>query len=238
MAALLKSLDAQLYKTLRLDSDLLKFLLRQRFVGFDVADTPFFDSDATAQWFLGELARCRRYLEYGSGGSTVAAAKLGVEFVTVESDPFFLKSVRRKINNNGWARASGQVFHYADIGVTGHVGQPLYHWRASARRVERFRRYSDPPIACFDGGRLPDLVLVDGRFRVACALKSLRMLLKASGWKIVFDDYLNRASYHVVADFARIERTVGQRMVVFDAPKDFEPAALEAAIRRYETVPD
>ena len=238
MQALLKSIDNQLYKSLRVDTDLLKFMVRQRVVGFDVPSAPFFDTEETTAWFLETLRRSRRYLEYGSGGSTYVAAKLGVEFITVESDPYFLKSVRRKIRADGFERPTGQTYHYADVGVTGYVGQPLFHWRASDKRIEQFRRYSDPPPAALADGRLPDLVLVDGRFRVACALKALRMLRDVSGWKIVVDDYSNRPDYRVIADFAAIGQSVGSRMVVFTSPRDVDNGALDAAIDHYETVPD
>lgn len=238
MGALIETLDAGLRKAVGLDTDLLRFFLRRRFVGFDVGSRPFFDSDETTEWFLERLKNSKKYLEYGTGGSTYAAAKLGVPFVAVESDPDFLRSVRAKIRRDGLARDTGQTLHYANIGVTEYVGYPFRHWRASERRLAQFRRYSDPPPACFSDGRLPDLVLVDGRFRVACALKALRMLQDQRDWAIVFDDYVNRPHYHVVAEFAQIERYVGGRVAVFNAPKKYRPEDLETAIRKYETVPE
>ena len=106
-----------------------------------------------------------------TGGTTYAAAKLGVNFIAVDSDPFFLKSVRKKIRRDGFAKGVGQTYHYADIGLTGYWGYPLRSRNASAKRLEQFRHYSDPPPECFEGGLLPDLVLVDGRFRVGVRLK-------------------------------------------------------------------
>ena len=176
MSALVQGLNAQLRKAAGIDLDLLKFLLKQRLVGFEVAEAPFFDTEETTEWFVEQLRKSKKYLEYGSGGSTYVAAKLGVRFIAVESDPYFLKSVQRKIRADGHARDVGQTYRYADIGLTEYVGYPLRPWRASERRVAKFRRYSDPPPQCFEDGTLPDLVLVDGRFRVACALKALRML--------------------------------------------------------------
>jgi hypothetical protein len=102
--------------------------------------------------------------------------------------------------------------------------------------LEQFRHYSDPPPECFEGGVLPDLL--DGRLRVACALKALSMLRNERGWAIVVDDYIGRPQYTVIADFAKIERCVGSRVAVFNAPKGIGQEHLESAIRRYETVPD
>ena len=220
------------------DFELLRFLLKQRLVGFEVSSSPYFDTDEATAWFVAKLRGSTRYLEYGTGGTTYVAAKMGVNFIAVDSDPYFLKSVRKKIRRDGFAKDVGQTYHYADIGLTGFWGYPLRSWNASAKRLEQFRHYSDPPPECFEGGGLPDLVLIDGRFRVACALKALRMLRNDRGWSIVVDDYIGRPQYAVIADFAEIERYVGSRVAVFNAPRAIGQEHLESAIRRYETVPD
>jgi len=217
--------------------ELLKFLARQRFVGFEVPDNPQFGSGEATAWFLEKLGQSKRYLEYGTGGSTYAAARLGIDFIAVDSDRYFLESVRNKIRNDGLTKAAGQTFHYADIGLTGHWGHPLGSSHASAGRVEQFRRYSDPPTICRSGGTLPDLVLVDGRFRVACALKALRMLQNERGWTIAIDDYADRPHYNAIADFAEIDCFIAGRIAVLTTPKPISVEALDSAIRRYETVP-
>jgi len=217
--------------------ELLRFLARQRFVGFEVPDSPQFGSDEATAWFLRKLGRSKRYLEYGTGGSTCAAARLGIDFIAVDSDRYFLKSVRNKIRNDGFAKPTGQTFHHADIGLTGQWGHPLGSSHASAQRVERFRRYSDPPPICFSLGILPDLVLVDGRFRVACALKALRMLQNERGWTIAIDDYVDRPHYSAIADFAEIDCYIADRIAVLTSLKTVSAEALERAIHRYETVP-
>lgn len=53
----------------------MKFLYRKRTKGFDVPDEPHFDTEAT-KMFVDLLKNADRYLEFGSGGSTVVAAKL------------------------------------------------------------------------------------------------------------------------------------------------------------------
>jgi hypothetical protein len=221
----------------RVDLDLLRFFVKQRLRGFEVPSTPHFQSAEAEEWFIEMLRTSRRYLEYGTGGTTYVAAKLGVNFIAVDSDPYFLKSVRKKIRQHGFARSDGQTYHYADIGLTGFWGHPLRTSRMPARRLKLFRRYSDPPPECFFDGRVPDLVLVDGRFRVACALKALRMLWNERGWSIVVDDYVSRPQYAVIEDFAPVERYVGNRIAVFSRPRPTSLERLESAIRHYETIP-
>lgn len=166
------------------------------------------------------------------------AASLRKAFVTVESDPFFLRAVRKKIEGDGLADCSRQIFHYADIGPTRALGYPILAKYASQTRLEKFRRYSDPPEECLLSDALPDLVLVDGRFRAACALKSLRALQNAEhSWTIIVDDYAQRAEYHVIEEFAEVREVVADRMAVIESSKAHDADRLDRAIKDYETVP-
>lgn len=203
------------------------FAVRQRSGRLRVPDVPHFDSPESITWFLEQLAGAKRYLEYGSGASTYQAARLGVDFIVVDTDPYFLDSVRAKIHAAGLGRA-GQVFRYANIGWTGTWGRPL--GRVTEARRELFRRASDPPPECFDG-LLPDVVLIDGRFRVACALKVLNMLGAQTGWTVVVDDYTDRPQYRGIEDYAQVQ-LMGRMAVIQSAhpvPND--------VITRWETNP-
>lgn len=211
--------------------ELIGFRLRRRVLGFKISESPWFDSAETTAWFVDRLGRSKRYLEFGTGGSTYMAAKLGVGFVAVDSDRRFLQAVEKKIAHDGYSATSEQIFRFADIGSTGMWGRPVGD--ISPRRLEQFRRYSDPPTECFDDGNLPDLVLVDGRFRVACALKAVRMLNGRQGSTIVVDDYVGRPDYHVISDFARLDKNVG-RMAVFEVPDVVDSTRLDRAIRAHE----
>jgi hypothetical protein len=217
----------------------VKFLATQRLIGFDVPDSPvFYGSDGTfevgTQWFIDTLKRSKRYLEFGTGGSTYLAAKFNIDFVAVDSDKYFLKSVQKKIREDGYARPTGQTFRYADIGLTAHWGRPIGPGLDSPKRLEKFRRYSDLPPESLAGGQTPDFVLVDGRFRVACVLKALRALQHESGWTIAMDDYGDRPHFHVVSEFAEIDQLVNGRMAVITAAKPVDPQRLDSAIRKYE----
>ena len=61
----------------------------------------------------------------------------------------------------------------------------------------------------------PDLVLIDGRFRVACFLHS--RLAAEAGTPSLFDDYTNRPQYHLVEEFCPNEQTEG-REALFRLP--------------------
>jgi hypothetical protein len=222
---------------LRFVVDHRRFLLSQRVLGFEVPASPHFDSPETTEWFADRLARASCYLEFGAGGSTFLAARRGVPFVSVDSDRFFLRAVRKKIREHGLLDEGRQVFHYADIGLTGPWGRPVMFDAPSPERSRRFSGYSDPPAVCRSGAFVPDLVLVDGRFRISCALKIARLLKDRRPWTILVDDYTDRPHYHVLERLLRLEGCVG-RMAVFRRRPDQDLDAIDAAIGRFETVLD
>jgi hypothetical protein len=59
--------------------------------------------------------------------------------------------------------------------------------------MENFYLYFE---GIWTGQVTPDVVLIDGRFRVSCFLTSI--LRAQPGTAIIFDDYVSREFYHVV----------------------------------------
>ena len=146
-------------------------------------------------------ANCRAVLEYGSGGSTVMAAKLGKPVVTVESDKAWADRMRETLADH-----ANVAVHYVDIGPTKAWGYP--------DGVEAAGRYHNYPLSVWDRPDIaaPDVVLIDGRFRAACfAATQMRTTLPVT---VLFDDYQKRPYYHRVERLAKLERMVG-RMGVF-----------------------
>ena len=83
----------------------------------------------------------------------------------------------------------------------------------------------------------PDLVLVDGRFRVFCFLTSLRNA--RPGTHIFFDDYMNRPHYHVVEEFAERADSCGRQALFIVPEKDaLEVERLDAEIDAFRYVMD
>lgn len=187
---------------------------------------PHFDSAESTEWFLELLGRSNHYVEFGSGGSTFQAAKLGLAFTSVDSDPKFLEAVEEKIAQAGYRRPN-QTLRLSAIGKTGEWGYPQGEF--TPQRIETFRRYSDLPSR-----PKPDLVLVDGRFRVACALKAMKLLKNDREWTLVIDDYVDRPHYHVLSEFAAID-FVG-RMALIRSVRDID-LDLDEAIAKFEIDP-
>ena len=57
--------------------------------------------------------------------------------------------------------------------------------------------------------RFPDLILIDGRFRVACALKAIKSLKHQDNWVIIVDDYLGREEYKIIEEFSNLDVVLG-----------------------------
>ena len=194
---------------------------------------PHFSTPDSTRWFKEALRGGRLYLEYGAGGSTCLAAKFGVDFVCIESDRRFLRAVHRKIAADGLLDETHQTFIHADIGRTAKWGQPAVVVPPDRKRRERFARYSDYPPVLLANGAVPDLILVDGRFRLACALKAIRALAHAPGWTLAFDDYTNHAHYHAMERLCAPAQIIGH-MAIFRPSETMRLDRLDSLIRRHE----
>jgi len=151
--------------------------------------------------FVHSLRKAESYLEYGSGSSTILASELGVKtIITVDSDRVWTEAVRAKLKD---APGKIAVLH-CDVGPTGEWGVP-----SDASGVTRFHRYPIMPwVEARTAGVSPQVVMVDGRFRVACFLYSL--MCATPGTIILFDDYIGRVQYSVVEQFCPVHETFGR----------------------------
>lgn len=201
-----------LHHYLRHPLEFVRFLKLQRVSGFNAPREPHLD-DAATQLFTELLAECTAYLEFGSGGSTVLADKLNKKTLTVESDRYYANVVR-----NSLRKPSQVEIMDINIGLTGPWSYPIFDW-PTARRIRRWSLYVRKPFEVLESqGWFPDLVLLDGRFRRACALETARIALEGGRTlKLMFDDYysVDRAHYHEVERWLGKPQCAG-RAALFD----------------------
>jgi len=177
-----------------------EFLFRKYVTGFRVGGEPHLDRHAFAH-LKDVIARTTRYLEYGSGGSTLLACQTAKVVVTVDNDRRFLRGVVEAISSSP-AVPDLFVPIYVDTGITQRWGVPVFR-TPTPKRVLRWRRYAQAPWEIFRAHSIePDTILVDGRFRAACVLESLLNLGADSACVILVDDYVGRHEYAVVEAFA------------------------------------
>lgn len=187
---------------------------QKKWTPIDISDIPHMEP-AGIELLKRSLSGCKLFLEYGAGGSTVLAAKQGVcSIFSVESDRSFLDAVSGKLK---LLEGSSSEFTpvCADIGPTGDWGAPTD--KASASKWPNYCVQVWEQLLL--SNTFPDVVLIDGRFRVACFLASL--VFSQKGTVILFDDYLDRPQYHSVERFIARSSTAG-RMAEFVVPANFD----------------
>jgi hypothetical protein len=160
-------------------------------------DEPFLTPSDTLV-FREALASARVYLEYGAGGSTVWAARQVSTIVVVDSHKPTLDAAVERARREGCARI---VPIHGDIGPVVGWGAPLFR-RRSRRRVNQWSRYVARPWDLLEKeGLVPDLIFIDGRFRVACVLEALLRLPPGADCRILFDDFDREEKYRAVLEF-------------------------------------
>ncbi|SEP57000.1 hypothetical protein SAMN03159444_00077 [Pseudomonas sp. NFACC02] len=193
----------------------------------DIPDRPHMEYEGI-DLFIKKMIDAKVFLEYGSGGSTMFAAYQGASIIySVESDKNFLDAVTERV-------AELENFHpefypvHADIGPTGDWGSPT-----DKAMAVRWPNYCIKPWEqIVKDGNSPDVILIDGRFRVASFLASL--MFAKEGAIILFDDYVDRQNYHVVQEFI-MPVSVSGRMAEFVVPSVVRTEQLIMSLVKYST---
>jgi hypothetical protein len=172
----------------------------------EISLRPAFDSEAF-RLYDANIRSAANYLEYGCGGSTIYALKnTACQVASVDTSQPWID----KVLSAAGTAATRLTIDYIDIGPIREWGIPENYTSRAAFPLYVERPWQSMPT--------PDLVLVDGRFRVACFLHSL--LSARAGTRILFDDYV-RPDYHVVEEIVRPGVLAG-RMAMFNVPADFD----------------
>ncbi len=180
-----------------------------------------FESDSNVLWHQA-LRSATRYAEYGIGKSTVyAALYFSASVRGVETDPRWVQAVQANVSSD-----RVELIH-ADVGEVGKWGRPLGY-----QHKDGIQRYFDAPYeAAYD----PDVVLIDGRSRVACWATS--MLSASSGSKLVFDDYPIRPQYSELERVCQPDEVRGNQ-ALFVVPDKRPVTDLEDLLRDFRFVMD
>lgn len=168
------------------------------------------------------VSKANGYLEYGSGGSTLTAQRLGAKhIISVDSSKEWYQNIKKEL-----AGSSNTDLIYCDIGAVGCWGKPINN-----DGIQNYHAYMVSPWKLAQEKNIDvDLVMIDGRFRVACFLYSL--LCAKSGTVILFDDYAFRHRYRIVVEFCKKQKSHG-RMAEFIVEKNYDLPKLVAKICEY-----
>ena len=179
--------------------------------------------------FYRYLDKSTIYFEYGSGGSTYQAnLRPNIQKIySVESDKTWMNKLNSVIKTN-----TKITYIYNEMGTKPNT------WGYPSKSCDKLNliNYSEHirNLSVEERSKI-DLVMIDGRFRVACCLKCYDVITDRC--YIAFDDFLNRKKYHIVLKYYDIvEKTEDKRMVILRKKKNVSiPANL---IKKYELILD
>ena len=194
---------------------MIKSLIRK------LSGNDLFEGDCSL--FKKHLNDCKVYGEYGMGQSTLwVFQNTDSEILAVDTSQDWVNKVKSKINSDPRVK-----INWVDLGKIGRWGRPKSY-------VKRKFIYDYLDFLWKDDIK-PEIVLVDGRFRVACFLYSL--LKGKPGTKIFFDDYTNRPYYHVVEEYLKPIETSG-RQALFLIPEGLDYNKIKLTMEHFVHVMD
>lgn len=135
--------------------------------------------DLEAKYMANLYDKANRVLELGSGGSTLYCDDRNIVCDSYETDHSFYLKLRDKLSKH-----TTVTLNYIDIGKTASYSEPfLWKFRDISRIGELY-------ISCVDRAlneHEHDLIFIDGRWRIACALVALGKKTNAST-NVIIDD--------------------------------------------------
>lgn len=178
--------------------------------------------------FYKYLDKAKNYFEFGCGGSTYQAAiRDNIQNIySVDSDKEWHENVKNKLNN-----FSKITFLYNEMDT---IKNTWGHPGPNSTKKQRLS-YSNKIVNLNKSmSKNIDFILIDGRFRVACCLKSFNVI--NNNCLIAFDDFLNRKAYHIVLNYYDIiEKTDDNRMVILKKKTNINCIPKDV-IEKYEDV--
>jgi hypothetical protein len=175
--------------------------------------------------FKSLLPTVANYFEYGCGKSTEYVYKCSkANIYTVDTSEEWARRIQGISGEVSNARLNVK---WVDVGKVADWGNPT-----SFEKRANFSLYTD---WVWTQGVTPDLVVIDGRFRVCCFLTSIKYA--PIGTKIIFDDYAERPFYHVAEEFLNIIERCG-RQALFQVTSRAKSLITDATISEFRNVID
>lgn len=172
------------------------------------------------------IKKSKVYLEYGSGKSTLwTLQNTNTKVYSIETDKEWYQKIHENINK----KAKMIDIKLVDIGPVINWGRPINY-----NYYKNFHNYTD---FYWKKNIQPDLVLIDGRFRVCSFLTSLKYAKE--GTFILFDDYIERGIYHIVESFIKkYDQNLEQALFKVPSKSKIDYERLEEMINNFRFVID
>ena len=194
----LKSLINQLREIIVFPKNVLRFFNLIN-INYNLDGKINFGCKKTNTFFLRNLKHCKFYFEYGSGNSTIIAHKLKKIYLSAESDKNFSLYLKEKLRLNILENNFGLVKFYS---------RPLFEKIRKNELKNKSLKYAKSIKTFIRKYKFPDLILIDGRCRVLCAIMIHKELdnYKKKKFLIILDDYKNRDHYSIINKFFYVKK--------------------------------
>ena len=166
------------------------------------SQVPIAMSQSEVALFIRYISKAANYFESGCGGSTMIACKAGKPDLRVTSIDSSKEWIGIVLNSTHVAEKSAKkllTMTPIDIGPIGAWGFPK---DSSAESKSTWHKYSKAISAT---GEKYDLVLVDGRFRVACLIEAYLSNPQAS---ILVHDFFDPGHHHAYKVLLEVSEVV------------------------------
>ncbi|MDR1236457.1 MAG: hypothetical protein LBJ96_05645 [Holosporaceae bacterium] len=195
-----------------------------------ISDSPTgysaFNLKEERELFLKIVGQSKKYLEFGSGGSTFEVLKHSQADVTsVEGSKSWYEHMK------SWSLIKNSKrlkLLYVDLGETADWSVPV-----EKSKQKLWPGYSAVPFNLSDP-QLYDTILIDGRFRVACGIMSIICCPNAV---IMIHDFPDRPKYHILLNFMEITDQAGT-LCVFKVKKTIDIKRLQRLYEHYKYIYD
>ena len=163
------------------------------------------------------LINCDIYFEYVVGASTLwVIENTKSKIISVDTDNKWINSIK-------FSNQSPRIkLNWINLGDLGNWGRP--------KSYEYRDQFIDYISNVWSFNEKADVILIDGRFRVACFLYSL--INAKINSIIIFDDYNNRPYYHIIEEVVPVYKICG-RQAVFRVPNNINRSLAENILNKF-----
>jgi len=157
---------------------------------YNFSSTINFGSKKANKFFMDLIKKSKFVYEYGSGNSTLFMKKNKVKYVSIESKKdIFVKLKKKNLN----------IFFFS-LGITKRYSIP-YFLRLKKKKIINYANSIN-----ILNIKNPDLILIDGRFRVICFFYIMNYLRskKLNNTVVIIDDF-NRKEYSIINSYFKIK---------------------------------
>jgi len=186
----------------------LKYLFPLKKVNLEYIQSDF--SSEVIEFIGTTLSVGSKYFEFGAGASTIICETLGAEVFSTETDQRYIDALKNLKNAHFVNPLDGRIGPWGSL-----IFEP---WRKKKRgtgfeyATMMWQKYPDLH---------PNLVLIDGRYRLACALEIVRRF-PGGHFPIIIDDYVGRSEYKTIEKYVIEVVYIGRAGVFFPNKVDID----------------